>query len=245
MNLQLEATHSPVIELRQYTHHPGGREALIELFEREFIETQESTGIKVIGQFRHFEHPNSFVWLRGFEDMPSRLRALTDFYDGPVWNTHRAAANATLVDSDNVLLLRPARPGSGFKLEQPRPNQGATLVPGTLVVATICYLKEPASAAVLEVFERSLVPPMVQAGAQMLASFVTEDHPNTYPRLPVRGGEAVFVWFLGFTNLAAYERYLTALESSDPDFSTRLEPWLTKPLETLRLFPTARSQLRG
>jgi NIPSNAP len=245
VNLQLEATHSPVVELRQYTHHPGRREALIELFEREFIETQEATGMKVIGQFRHFEHPNSFVWLRGFQDMPSRLRALTDFYDGPVWKAHRAAANATLVDSDNVLLLRPARPGSGFKLEQPRPNRGAALVPDTLVVATICYLKEPATPELLEVLERSLVPPLVLAGAQMLASFVTEDHPNTYPRLPVRGGEAVLVWFLGFTDLAAYERHLIALESSDPDFSTRLEPWEARPSETLRLSPTARSQLRG
>jgi hypothetical protein len=46
--------------------------------------------------------------------MTSRAKALTDFYSGPVWKAHREAANATMIDSDNVLLLRPAVPTSGF-----------------------------------------------------------------------------------------------------------------------------------
>src|SRR5207248_9892330 len=40
----------PIVELRQYTLHPGKRDVLIDLFEREFIETQEAVGSKVIGQ---------------------------------------------------------------------------------------------------------------------------------------------------------------------------------------------------
>ncbi|MCQ8186788.1 NIPSNAP family protein [Streptomyces sp. RCU064] len=48
-----DADHHPaVIELRQYTLRPGRREELIELFDREFIETQEETGMVVLGQFR-------------------------------------------------------------------------------------------------------------------------------------------------------------------------------------------------
>ena len=54
-----------VVELRQYTLVPKGREALIALFEREFIETQEATGMIVIGQFRDLKNPDRFVWLRG------------------------------------------------------------------------------------------------------------------------------------------------------------------------------------
>jgi hypothetical protein len=42
---------SAVIELRQYTLHPGRRDELITLFEREFVETQEAEGIDLIGQF--------------------------------------------------------------------------------------------------------------------------------------------------------------------------------------------------
>src|SRR5437588_684380 len=110
-------TCCPIVELRQYTLHPGNRDVLIDLFDREFVETQEAVGMKVIGQFRDLDHPDHFVWLRGFRDMTSRAKALNDFYGGPVWKTHREAANATIIDSDNVLLLRPALPTSEFLLE--------------------------------------------------------------------------------------------------------------------------------
>src|SRR5437868_13140589 len=106
----------PVVELRQYTLHSGKRDVLIDLCDREFVETQEAVGVKAIGQFRVLDHPDRFVWLRGFPDMTSRAKALTDFYGGPVWKAHREAANATMIDSDNVLLLRPALPTSGFSL---------------------------------------------------------------------------------------------------------------------------------
>src|SRR5467141_3063457 len=101
-----------IVELRQYTLHPGKRDALIDLFDREFVETQEAFGMKVIGQFRNVEDPDRFVWLRGFRDMASRAKALQNFYGGPLWKAHREAANATMVDSDNVLLLCPAAPTS-------------------------------------------------------------------------------------------------------------------------------------
>jgi hypothetical protein len=40
--------------------------------------------------------------------MDSRRAALTAFYEhGEAWRTHGPAANATMVDSDDVLLLRP------------------------------------------------------------------------------------------------------------------------------------------
>jgi hypothetical protein len=79
----------PVVELRQYTLHPGKRDVLIDLFDREFVETQEEVGIKIIGQFRDLDHQGRFVWLRGFPDMTSRAEALNDFYSGPVWKERR------------------------------------------------------------------------------------------------------------------------------------------------------------
>src|SRR5438105_9828515 len=88
----------PVVELRQYTLHPGKRDILIDLFDREFIEPQEALGITVVGQFRDVDDPDRFVWLRGFRDMVSRAKALQEFYSGPVWKTHRESANATMID---------------------------------------------------------------------------------------------------------------------------------------------------
>ena len=70
-------TCCPIIELRQYTLHPGKRDVLIDLFDREFVESQEALGMKIIGQFRDLDNPNRFVWLRGFRDMPrARWRSM-------------------------------------------------------------------------------------------------------------------------------------------------------------------------
>ena len=41
-----------IYELRQYTLWPGKRETLVELFDREFLESQEATGMRIDGQFR-------------------------------------------------------------------------------------------------------------------------------------------------------------------------------------------------
>ena len=116
-NAKPEQTCCPIVELRQYTLHPGKRHVLIDLFDREFIEPQEALGMKIIGQFRDVDNRNRFVWLRGFRDVASRAQALQNFYGGLVWKAHREAANATMVDSDNVLLLNPASATSGFSLE--------------------------------------------------------------------------------------------------------------------------------
>jgi hypothetical protein len=70
--------------------------------------------MSLIGQFRDVGDPDRFVWLRGFPDMETRATALQAFYGGPVWKEHRDAANATMVGSDNVLLLRPVSATSAF-----------------------------------------------------------------------------------------------------------------------------------
>src|SRR5258706_15564555 len=93
----------PIVELRQYTLHPDKLDGFIRLFEREFIETQEAVGIKVIGHFRDDDDPNRFVWLRGFADMPARAEALQAFYGGPGWKAHRDEGEANSIEPTNVL----------------------------------------------------------------------------------------------------------------------------------------------
>lgn len=38
--------------------------------------------------------------------MKGKAEGLKAFYTGPVWKAHLEAANATMINSDNVLLLR-------------------------------------------------------------------------------------------------------------------------------------------
>ena len=72
-------TALPVVELRQYALHPGQRDVLIDLFDREFVESQEAVGATVIGQFRDLDQPDRHVWLRGFADMDARKTMLEAF----------------------------------------------------------------------------------------------------------------------------------------------------------------------
>ncbi len=156
-----------VVELRRYTLKPGARETLVELFDRELIESQEALGMAILGTFRDLDDPDQFVWLRGFEDLATRAPALQAFYSGPVWKEHSAAANATMVDVDNVLLLRPA--DEGLRIEQDpgrRPSVGAPEREGLLTVTI-----SPAGTAV---------------DGDLLATFVTEHGRNEFPALPVR-----------------------------------------------------------
>lgn len=237
-------TWSPIVELRQYTLHPGMRDVLIELFDRELVESQEAVGMKVIGQFRAIDDPDCFIWLRGFADMSSRAQGLEAFYGGPVWEQHRDAANATMIASDNVLLLRPARPDSGFVLDSERPPPGCKKIPEGLVVATIYHLNESGADDFLAFFESALVPALIDAGASILAVFVTENSPNNFPRLPVREGEQVFVSFAAFANESAYERHRAGLAETPrwQELTKELKHRQKRDVEVWKLRPTARSQ---
>jgi hypothetical protein len=81
---------SAIVELRDYTLDPGQRDRLIDVFDREFVESLEALGMAVLGQFRDLDRSGHFVWLRGFRDMPSRAAGLANFYGGPVWMQHRS-----------------------------------------------------------------------------------------------------------------------------------------------------------
>ncbi|MFJ9692578.1 NIPSNAP family protein [Kitasatospora sp. NPDC101183] len=162
---------APVVELRRYTLHPGARDTLVDLFEREFVTGQQDAGITLGGRFYDLDDPDRFVWIRSFPDMTRRRRALEAFYTGPVWRAHRDAANATMADSDDVHLLR----GPGY-----------TPPPGTAeVTAVLCHPDDPAA------FDAYAARHLTPAHALHR----TEHAPNDYPLLPVHEGEDVRLWF--------------------------------------------------
>jgi hypothetical protein len=184
-----------VLELRQYTLKPGQRDVLIALFDRHFIESQEAVGMTIVGQFRDRRRSDRFVWIRGFSDMRSRHAALEKFYGGPVWTEHKAAANQTMLDVDDVRLLKPARPSTAFRVDvRSRPAIGDERKTAMLLVG-IHRLRQPADASVVSTFEEQVVPELRRDGVLVEAVFVTESAPNTFTRLPVREGEHLLVWF--------------------------------------------------
>lgn len=163
-----------LVELRQYTLRPGRRDELVELFDRELVETQDAVGSLVLGQLRDLDRPDRFVWLRGFTDGEARGRALSAFYGGPVWAAHADAANATMIDWDDVLLTTPLRPLA----LPPRRGEGPSSLP--VVVSTHAVHHR---AALEAEDERS----------GLLGLLATVDVDNTFPALPVRAHEDLLV----------------------------------------------------
>lgn len=167
-----------VVELRQYTMVPGRRDELIELFEREFVETQEAVGSHVIGTFIDLDDPDRFVWLRGFEDIDQRTQALRGFYGSQLWADNAAATNATLIDSDDVLLLQPAN-GRGLPSMPERDGAATTTLFGVGVHALEPGTDDSAALSAVS--------------GETFAVLHTHSGPNGFRHLPVREGEQVIV----------------------------------------------------
>jgi len=246
-NIPAGRSTSQVVELRQYTHYPGARETMIDLFERIFIAEQERAGMETLDQFRDLDDPDRFVWMRGFPDMPERAAASNAFYGGEIWQRTRDAANATMIDRENVLLLRPVDPFR-YPVAGERPPAGTATDDGPLVALTVCSLDPAQEAEFPAFFQKQVAPVLTNAGADVLAAFASEHSPNNYPRLAIREGESVFIWFLRCPDQAAYERHLTALEHSahwTNEFAPSLANHLAGEPLTTRLTPTSASRLRA
>ncbi|MFB7409135.1 NIPSNAP family protein [Streptomyces sp. NPDC056202] len=229
------ARHPAVVELRQYTLLPGRRDELIDLFEREFVESQEATGMTVLGRFRDLDDPDRFVWLRGFPDMETRREALSAFYGGPAWAAHGPRANATMADSDDVLLLRP------LPAATTAPDVAASPDP---FVSVALWHFPPGDGDGPALIHDRLAPLLRETGPAPLAVLVTETAANTFPRLPVRTGENVVAVITAYPDELAHRRHLAAT-ADHPRVRDEIRPAVERaqsaaPL-VLRLTPTDRS----
>lgn len=236
------ATAHPVIELRQYKIVPGKRDAMIALFDRVFVESQEALGARVVGQFRDCDDPDRFVWIRGFSDMAARKAMLEAFYYGPVWQAHRDHANPMLDDNDNVLLLRPAT--ADLALADPtgrRAEPGVACPADAVVIATIHYLWKTPDTGFTAHFRDRLAPALRAAGLPVLGGYVPEEAANDFPRLPVREHEKVLVWFTRAPDRTAYDRVIAGLDRS---LRADLAAFEERAAQVLTLSPTDRSLLR-
>ncbi|HEY6619771.1 MAG TPA: NIPSNAP family protein [Steroidobacteraceae bacterium] len=235
----LSSSHE-VFELRQYTLRGGQRDALISIFEEHFIEPQVALGAAVVGMFCDLDDPDRFVWIRGFHDMSTRRQALEGFYGGPIWHTYGSAANATMIDSANVLLLRPICTGQSFA-ELPAKN-----VPGGMFGADIYYLDAAPLIQFSQFFDRILAPVISAAGGQLVARLTTEEAHND-SRLPVREHDRTYVCITRWAHPEMHEKFvrhyasLSGWRDSAPE---AILPALMRKPERLRLSPTWRSLLQ-
>jgi hypothetical protein len=152
-----------------------------------------------------------------------------------------------MIDSDNVLLLHPVDPASGFNdLPAERPPAGASTAPDSLVVATIYNLRMGTERAFTEFFRKTLRPALQEAGMKPRATFETEHSANNYPGLPIRGDANVFVSFASYDTAATYWARSERLSQSHSwsKLRSKLSSYLASAPQELHLHPTSRSLLR-
>jgi hypothetical protein len=227
-----------VFELRRYILKPGARETLIRVFDTHLVETQEAVGMSVICQFRDPAAPDQFVWFRGFADQEVRTRALPAFYGGPVWAEHGPAANETMLAWHDVLMLKPAAPGSGFATQglERLPPGTDDLEDGRNYIVAIHHLAPGAADEEAALAAKAIADAVRSTGGAVIASLISDRSENGFGRLPVRGGECVTVTLVrpavaqAIPAIEAALREITAGGSRPPDIA--------------RLIPTARSLLR-
>jgi hypothetical protein len=215
----------PLVELRRYTLRPGTRARFVALFETELVESQEAEGLRVGGIFADLDRPDAFVWLRGFAPGTDPGTALRAFYSGPAWRTHGPAANAMMVDSDDVFALRPV-PGVPALPAPPdeRAPVGATAAPAYRVLAGVVLgTADPSTLSVT----------LSAALGVQVAVLRTDDSPNYFPPLPLRP-EPAACWFATLGD--------DRLDEAAAAATRVLAPYQH---ELLRLTPTPRSCHHG
>lgn len=238
-----------VVELRNYLLAEGRTGDFIRFFEERFLFSQRDEGMHPLGQFAVLDEPNRFVWVRGFADMPTRLRGLSGFYGGPFWEARRAEANTMILDNDDVHLLRPlgsiAALTRGLSLEDRASEPAGALPPHTGLVAADFYRAEPGGLGrLVQLFEQRMQPALVEQGHQVLGHFVAELTPNDYPRLPVTQDPRLLVVLAACRDREHYASLRHDWRYGDTDLKNQLAALVTGGVATVCLQPTARSLIR-
>jgi len=241
-----------VIELRNYLLKDGVTGDFIRYFEEHFLVSQREEGMHLLGQFAVVDEPNRFVWIRGFENMQTRVRGLSGFYGGPFWQAHRSEANGMMLESHNVHLLRPLGPiaalTGGLSFEDRASEPPGVLPPHTGLVAVDFYRTEPgALGRLVEFFEQHMQPALVKQGHQVRGHFVAELTPNDYPRLPVIQDATLLVVLSAYRDREHYATMRTEWSRSDAwctILQGHMQALLVADVETIRLRPTAKSLIR-
>src|SRR5262249_28182692 len=111
----------------------------------------------------------------------------------------------------------PAAPAAGWPLAAPavgRPPAGHAPALPSRVLITLYYRDQPFDQAFADFFDRQARPVLIEAAPTPLACLKTEHAENTFPALPVRTGENVFVWLACFPSAADLDGYLRQTERS-------------------------------
>src|SRR6202161_1196355 len=94
-----------IIEMRTYKTKAGRRSDFLEIFRAKSIPAHVEIGMKILGPFLSIEEPDTFFFMRGFPDLPSREPLKASFYEGELWKRELESVLMPMIDRYDVVLV--------------------------------------------------------------------------------------------------------------------------------------------
>jgi hypothetical protein len=94
-----------IIEMRTYKTKPGMRSGFLEIFRSKSIPAHDEIGMKILGPFLSIEDPDTFFFMRGFPNLPSREPLKAKFYEGELWKRELEHVLMPMLDKYEVVLV--------------------------------------------------------------------------------------------------------------------------------------------
>src|SRR5947209_16471046 len=94
-----------IIEMRTYKTKPGKRSQFLEIFRSKSIPAHDEIGMKILGPFLSIEDPDTFFFMRGFPNLPSREPLKAKFYEGELWKRELEHVLMPMLDKYEVVLV--------------------------------------------------------------------------------------------------------------------------------------------
>jgi len=94
-----------IIEMRTYKIKAGKRAEFLEIFRTKSIPAHTEIGMKILGPFLSVEDPDTFFFMRGFPDLPSRELMKAKFYEGELWKRELENLLMPMLEKYEVVLV--------------------------------------------------------------------------------------------------------------------------------------------
>src|ERR1035441_3568444 len=94
-----------IVEMRTNKLKPGMRERFLEFFRAKSVPKHLELGMKILGPFLSLENPDTFFFMRGFPDLPSREPMKAMFYEGDLWKRELENVLMPMIDKYDVILV--------------------------------------------------------------------------------------------------------------------------------------------
>jgi hypothetical protein len=94
-----------IIEMRTYKIKPGCRSQFLEIFRSRSVPAHAEIGMKILGPFLSVEDPDTFFFMRGFPDLPSREPMKAKFFEGELWKNELESILMAMIEKYDVVVV--------------------------------------------------------------------------------------------------------------------------------------------